>query len=183
MYVFHSKNIFAICTWACTSPICAACSFLEAAHFDACAIVSGIAHTHTHTHTHTKRLFFLMFYGSSPWWWRQYAPVKHHSTPTRLHGAMSQKALNLKSRVVLTYSVLWVVRLWDCECGAFWHDDVCCSVDCWTCACVQKRNNENSVMPVDDEEQLCCVVQHVEHWCQMNGLCFHSYASCWYLFS
>jgi hypothetical protein len=27
----------------------------------------------------------------SSWWWRQYAPLKRRSTPTRLHGAVSQK--------------------------------------------------------------------------------------------
>jgi len=29
---------------------------------------------------------------SSPWWWRQYAPQKHQSTP-RLYGTISQKDL------------------------------------------------------------------------------------------
>jgi hypothetical protein len=28
---------------------------------------------------------------SSPWWWRQYAHLKHQSASTRLHGAMFQK--------------------------------------------------------------------------------------------
>jgi hypothetical protein len=31
---------------------------------------------------------------SSPWWWRQYAPLKSWSTSTWLHGAISQKTLN-----------------------------------------------------------------------------------------
>jgi hypothetical protein len=30
---------------------------------------------------------------SSPWWWRQYASLKRRCTPTRLHGAVSQKVL------------------------------------------------------------------------------------------
>jgi hypothetical protein len=30
---------------------------------------------------------------SSPWWWRQYAPLKRRSTPTRLNGGTFQKAL------------------------------------------------------------------------------------------
>jgi hypothetical protein len=29
----------------------------------------------------------------SLWWWRQYAPLKRRSISTRLHGAMSQKAV------------------------------------------------------------------------------------------
>jgi hypothetical protein len=32
----------------------------------------------------------------SPWWWSQYAPLKHRSTPTRLLGATYQKALIFK---------------------------------------------------------------------------------------
>jgi hypothetical protein len=46
---------------------------------------------------------------SLSWWWRQNAPLKHWSTSTRLHGAVSQKAVrlhtcyheNLKSQEVL----------------------------------------------------------------------------------
>jgi hypothetical protein len=30
---------------------------------------------------------------SKRWWWRQYAPLKRRSTSTRLHGAVSQKAV------------------------------------------------------------------------------------------
>jgi hypothetical protein len=51
---------------------------------------------------------------SSPWWWRQYAPLKHQSTPT-LHAAIYQKALiftlaavrtwNLKMYVCLSFTV------------------------------------------------------------------------------
>jgi hypothetical protein len=29
---------------------------------------------------------------SPPWWWRQYAPLKRWSTPTRLNGIISRKA-------------------------------------------------------------------------------------------
>jgi hypothetical protein len=32
------------------------------------------------------------------WWWRQYAPLKRRTTPRRLHGATSQKALIFKHR-------------------------------------------------------------------------------------
>jgi hypothetical protein len=35
-------------------------------------------------------------HGLSPWWWRQYAPLKCRST-ARLHGATSQKTLNFMS--------------------------------------------------------------------------------------
>jgi hypothetical protein len=31
------------------------------------------------------------------WWWRQYTPLKRRSTPMRLHGATSQKTLNLRA--------------------------------------------------------------------------------------
>jgi hypothetical protein len=34
---------------------------------------------------------------SSPWWWRQYAPLKCQSTTLRLHGTISQKALKLQT--------------------------------------------------------------------------------------
>jgi len=42
-----------------------------------------------------------------------------------------------------------------------------------TGACVQKHNIENNDMPVNNEEQLYCIVQ--QH--QMEDLRFHSYAS------
>lgn len=41
-----------------------------------------------------------------------------------------------------------------------------------TGACVQKHSNENSDVPVDNEQQLYCTVQQ----CQMDGLHFCSYA-------
>jgi hypothetical protein len=48
-----------------------------------------------------------------------------------------------------------------------------------TGACVQKRNIENSDMPVNNEEQLYCIVQQR----QMEDLRFHSYASYWLFIS
>jgi hypothetical protein len=38
---------------------------------------------------------------SSPWWWRQYAPLKCRSIPTRLHGATSQKAVIVNNNIFL----------------------------------------------------------------------------------
>jgi hypothetical protein len=53
---------------------------------------------------------------SSPWWWRQYAPLKCLSTQTRLHGAITQMALifllaavrtwNLESQVILLEEIM-----------------------------------------------------------------------------
>jgi hypothetical protein len=42
---------------------------------------------------------------SSPWWWRQYAPLKRRSTSMRLHGCTTQKA------VILTHDLWWLGRL------------------------------------------------------------------------
>jgi hypothetical protein len=39
---------------------------------------------------------------SSPWWWRQYAPLKCRSTSTWLHGATSQKTLNFNFSICIT---------------------------------------------------------------------------------
>jgi hypothetical protein len=39
---------------------------------------------------------------SSLWWWMQYEPLKRRSTSTRLHGAISQKAV-----IFLTPSMFW----------------------------------------------------------------------------
>jgi hypothetical protein len=46
----------------------------------------------------------------SPWWWRQYAPLKRRSTPTRLHGVVSQKAF-IFSLVDVRFQVLTVASM------------------------------------------------------------------------
>jgi hypothetical protein len=47
-----------------------------------------------------RRVWSLVFWDvaplSSPWWWRQYAALKHRSASTWLHGATSQKTVNFK---------------------------------------------------------------------------------------
>jgi hypothetical protein len=43
---------------------------------------------------------FRVFWVMSAWWWSQYAPLKRRSTSTWLHGATSQKTLNLKCHSV-----------------------------------------------------------------------------------
>jgi hypothetical protein len=40
----------------------------------------------------------------------------------------------------------------NCECHAFLCGNVCCSVDCWTSACVLEHNNKNSDVPVNDSK-------------------------------
>jgi hypothetical protein len=42
---------------------------------------------------------------SSPWWWRQYAPLKCQSTSTRLHSATSQKAVIIILAAVRTLNL------------------------------------------------------------------------------
>jgi hypothetical protein len=42
---------------------------------------------------------------SSPWWWRQYAPLKRRSTSMWLYGATSQKTLNFILAAVRTWSL------------------------------------------------------------------------------
>jgi hypothetical protein len=39
-------------------------------------------------------------YESSPWWWREKAPLKRRSTSIRLHGATTQKAAIFRDQVV-----------------------------------------------------------------------------------
>jgi hypothetical protein len=47
----------------------------------------------------------------SPWWWRQYAPLKRRSTSTRLHGAMSHKAVVSSSscRMKVSVALSWTM--------------------------------------------------------------------------
>jgi hypothetical protein len=42
---------------------------------------------------------------SSPWWWRQYAPLKCRSTSTWLHGSTSQKTLNFILAAMRTWNL------------------------------------------------------------------------------
>jgi hypothetical protein len=44
--------------------------------------------------SHVRTASIIRAIHSSPWWWRQYTPLERRSTPTTLHGATSQKALN-----------------------------------------------------------------------------------------
>jgi hypothetical protein len=60
-----------------------------------------------------------------------------------------------------------------CECAAVWCGDTCCSVNCWTSACVREHNDKTSDVPFNDGEQLYCIVQQ----CQIKCLCFRRYAS------
>jgi hypothetical protein len=49
------------------------------------------------SHVEVDRRFrgtYLLLPSSSPWWWRQYTPLKRRSTSTWLHGVTSQKTLN-----------------------------------------------------------------------------------------
>jgi hypothetical protein len=41
------------------------------------------------------------------WWWRQYAPLKRLSTPTRLHGVTSQKSLIFIPAAVRNWNLFW----------------------------------------------------------------------------
>jgi hypothetical protein len=45
---------------------------------------------------------------SSPWWWRQYAPLKYRSTSTWPHGATSQKTLNFMLSAVRTWNLTFI---------------------------------------------------------------------------
>jgi hypothetical protein len=51
---------------------------------------------------------------SLPWWWRQYAPLKLWSALTRLHGAISQKAIIFILQIILLllYVPYIVYRNW-----------------------------------------------------------------------
>jgi hypothetical protein len=41
----------------------------------------------------------------SPWWWRQYAPLKRRSVSARLHGATSTEGCNLQADDVHVFHV------------------------------------------------------------------------------
>jgi hypothetical protein len=41
----------------------------------------------------------------SPWWWRQYAPLRRRFTSTRLHGTISQKTVIFMLAVVRTWNL------------------------------------------------------------------------------
>jgi hypothetical protein len=44
----------------------------------------------------------------SPWWWRQYAPLKRRSTSTWLHSATSQKTVNFILATVRTWNLTFI---------------------------------------------------------------------------
>jgi hypothetical protein len=59
------------------------------------------------SHVEVDRRFrgkYCLHHYLSPWWWRQYAPLKRRSAPT-LHGATSQKTLNFIFSAVRTWNL------------------------------------------------------------------------------
>jgi hypothetical protein len=55
---------------------------------------------------------------SLPWCWRQYAPLKRRSTPTRLHGTTSQKDLIFILTAVRTWNLTYkTIILYQILCG------------------------------------------------------------------
>jgi hypothetical protein len=62
----------------------------------------------------------------TPWWWRQYAPLKRGSTSTWLHSNTSQKTLNF---------ILAAMRTWNLTSNlsvqCLWATDNFCSHDWW----------------------------------------------------
>jgi hypothetical protein len=63
---------------------------------------------------------------SGRWWWKQYASLKRRSTPTRQHGAISQKTL-----IFILYALrTWNLTMLECSVAAF------CSATgfTWTCS-------------------------------------------------
>jgi hypothetical protein len=45
------------------------------------------------------------------WWWRQFTPLKHRSTPTRLHGGITRKALIFIVASVRTWNLTFRIYL------------------------------------------------------------------------
>jgi hypothetical protein len=68
---------------------------------------------------------------SSPWWWRQYAPLKRRSIFARLHGATLQKTITF---------ILDAVRIWNITYCSFFNLRIrsvpltllCCSTPCFS---------------------------------------------------
>jgi hypothetical protein len=60
------------------------------------------------SHTEVYRRFrgaYCLHHQGDGWWWWQYAPLKHLSTSTWLHGAISQKTLNFILADVRTWNL------------------------------------------------------------------------------
>jgi hypothetical protein len=58
-----------------------------------------------HKYALLLRQVFWINYESSPWWWRQYAPLKRRSTLTWQHGATFQKTLHFILATVRTWNL------------------------------------------------------------------------------